>query len=132
MWIEMRNPVGASILLITNAICMTAYAYFYHNEECTNPSKEKVTRMILSGLFYFFAWMSYMETFKYKKFSVAYTIQTMIMFSCGGLFTMTMLDNKYNKTKLFSFVVGLIAISLFAYSETLPNYPIFDKKMIWF
>lgn len=125
MWIQLRNPVGASMLLLTNAICMTVYAFYYHGDEYFSPSPEKIWKMVVSGLLYFSAWMAYLEIVKYEKFSMSTASQTMIMFVLGGAFAMVYLENKYNCTKLFAFLLGLIALAIFAYSETLPSYQIY-------
>lgn len=126
MWIHLRNPVGASMLLLTNAICMTIYACYYHGDEYSSPSTEKIWKMIMSGLFYFVAWMIYLEIVKYERFAVSNASQTIMMFILGGAFAMFYLENKYNCTKILAFVIGIIAIAIFAYGESLPSYPIFD------
>jgi glucose uptake protein GlcU len=125
MWIELRNPVGASVLLLTNAICMTTYALLYHGEEYSSPSNEKLWKMTLSGMFYFIAWLIYIEIMKYEKFAFTAASQTIIMFILSGVFAMVYLENKYNCTKLFSFLIGLCAIGLFAYGDTLESYPVY-------
>lgn len=127
MWIHMRNPVGASILLMTNAICMTIYAYYYHRDECFSVNKDKVTKMILSGFLYFVGWILYISTFKYKKYSTALVSQTILALVLGGAFAMIYLENRYNTPKVISFIVGIVAIIIFAYGESQPTYPVYNK-----
>jgi glucose uptake protein GlcU len=124
MWLHMRNPVGASILLITNAICMSIYAYYYHNEEFTNPASEKMIRMIISGILYFVAWMLYLNAIKYEKFALTSASSTIMMFILGGIF-MSFLDNKYNYTKLLAYSIGVTAIIIFFYAEDQEHFPIY-------
>jgi len=126
LWIHMRNPVGASILLVTNAICMSIYAYYYYHHEYTNPTFDKMSKMIISGLLYFFAWVLYLETLKSEKFSMISASQTIIMFVLGGAFAMAFLENKYNCTKIVALALGLAAVILFSYGESLPSYQIFN------